>query len=161
MLFLKNKICVLVHAHVHTFTAARGALTRVQELQIESCVCCSGQGLENTNNCADGKWPEGSSNDDKAKGQFFRALKCLQRFTHRSLCTHFVCLQGKLFLCHGDAKISFLCAPAGQFQQHCHRRHFSRLRWTGKLRRSTCHLLNGPEHLRRAPALGMSPRLLP
>ena len=62
---------------------------------------------------------------------------------------------------HGGAKIRFLCAPAGQFQQHCHCRHFCRVRWTGKLRRSTCHLLNSPQHLRRAAALGVSPRLLP
>lgn len=61
----------------------------------------------------------------------------------------------------GNAKISTFCAPAGQFQQHCHRRHFSRLRWTGELHRSTCHLLDGPQYLRGAHAVGVSPRLLP
>lgn len=96
----------------------------------------------------------------KQRGRFFRALKCLQSFTRQicvcsSLSVHRVSYSCSL----GDAKIRFL--PAGQFQQHRHRRHFSGLRWTGKLRGGTSHLLNGPQHLRGAPALGLSPRLLP
>ena len=156
-------MCVLAHAHVYTRTVAWVVLTRLQ-LQTESCVRCSGQGLKNTNNCAAGKSPEAQSNDDKAKGySSLEPLKCLQSFTHRSMCTRFFLSVYRVsYSCaHGDAKISFLCAPAGQFQQHCHRRHFSRIRRTGKLRGSTCHLLNGPQHIRRAPALGVSPRLLP
>lgn len=61
----------------------------------------------------------------------------------------------------GDAKIRFLCAPAGEFQQHRHRWHFRRLRRAGKLRRGTGHLPDGPQHLRRAAALGVPPRLPP
>lgn len=85
---------MLAHTHMHSYRVAWVALTRVQ-LQTEGCVCCSGQGLENTNNWAAGKSPEAPSNDDKAKGQFFRALNCLQSFTHRSLCTRFCLYTGK------------------------------------------------------------------
>lgn len=50
---------------------------------------------------------------------------------------------------------------AGQFQQHCHYWHFSWFCRTGELRRGACHLPDSPQHLRRAAALDVSPRLLP
>lgn len=162
MLFFKEQnVCWHVCIHTHIPSSLSG-LTRAQ-LHAESCVCCSGQGLKNTNNWAAGKSPEARCNDDKAKGQFFRALKCLQSFTHRSLCAYFLSIYRVYDSCTlGDAKIRyFFCAPAGQFQQHCHSWHFSWLCWTGKLRGSTCRLLNGPQHLRGATALGVPPRLLP
>ena len=96
----------------------------------------------------------------KQRGRFFRAPKCLQSFTRQICVRSSLSVYGVSYSCSlGEAKIRFL--PAGQFQQHRHPRHFGGLRWTGKLRGGTGHLFNGPQHLRGAPALGVSPRLLP
>lgn len=93
-------MCVLAHTHMHTYTVPSVALTRVQ-LQTEGCVCCSGQGMENTNNWAAGKSPEAQSNDDKAKDQFFMLTKLHpQIFVYSFLSAYRVgysCV-------HGDAK---------------------------------------------------------
>lgn len=135
------------NTHTHTYTEACVAIT--------SLALCPGMGTESINNWAAGKLPQAPCNDDKAKE--------LLRASRADLCVLvFILVYGQSYSCaFGCAEVKFLCVPAGEFQQHRHRGHFSRLHWTGKLRGSTCYRLNGPQHLRGAPAVGVSPRLLP
>lgn len=98
--------------------------------------------------------------------QHLRALIKKQRTrswnssSHISLCVLFFACAHFILLSHQCSK-RFLCAPAGQLQQHRHHRHFCGLCRSGKLHRSACHLSNSSQHLRRSPALGLSPCLLP
>lgn len=52
--------------------------------------------------------PAARSNDDKAKDQFFKSVKCLQSFNGRLLCTLFLSVYRLSYSCAaGDAKTSF------------------------------------------------------
>lgn len=67
------------------FAGAYSSLSATKSSSRPRAVCAALPRDWKTNNWAAGKWPETHSNDDKAKHQFFRALKHI----HSSLFTYF------------------------------------------------------------------------
>lgn len=119
------------------------------------CGVCSAHGLEKTQITA----PLGKCQDP---GVMMMKQKRSASEMLTKLCPRFsACSPLWITPAPRHTETEVLCSSTGQLQQHRHHRHLRGLRRTGELHRSACCFPNVPQHVRGAPAVGLSPHLPP